>query len=455
MPEQETSSGAVALLQAEQLTLADLRNARRQVYQEVDEKRAVDKLAEELAETLEATRSPEKKQDLSLRLGVTLWMLKRYTEAASALGDAGRSSLVLFLRGLSLSRVGNYAEALKELEKVRGGAIEEFDVDMAKASVLRATGDHDAAIKLVKPYEKSQDGSTAFHVEKAACLEGMGQHEEGIAELERALEIDPQYAPALFRLAYIYDMRDEDDQAVGLYKRCLEVRPLHTNALINLGLLHEDRAEFERAIACYRRVLESEPTHERARLYLKDALASKTMYYDEEAEKRLDRTSKVLRSPISDFELSVRSRNCLKKMNIHSLGDLVQYTEEQLLQFKNFGETSLAEIKRMLVSKGLRLGMNVEAAARGMALPEPTGIPPTEDERVLLEPIEQLELSVRSRKCLVSLGIKTVGELIDKTPEELLTCKNFGNTSLQEIREKLRQLGLSLNEILKEPAPAE
>ena len=58
------------------------------------------------------------------------------------------------------------------------------------------------------------------------------------------------------------------------------------------------------------------------------------------------------RFPITDFELSVRSRNCLKKMNIRSLGDLLKTTEQELLSYKNFGETSLNEIKALLDAKG-------------------------------------------------------------------------------------------------------
>ena len=73
----------------------------------------------------------------------------------------------------------------------------------------------------------------------------------------------------------------------------------------------------------------------------------------------------VMEIPISDFELSVRSRNCLKKMNIRSLGDLLKTSEQELLSYKNFGETSLNEIKALLASKGLRLGQNAEGGGQG------------------------------------------------------------------------------------------
>ena len=65
-------------------------------------------------------------------------------------------------------------------------------------------------------------------------------------------------------------------------------------------------------------------------------------------------------------------------------------------------------------------------------------------EGTLQLPISTLNLSVRTRKCMVRLGISTVGELIARDANDLLECINFGITSLNEIREKLTERGLSL-----------
>ena len=86
-------------------------------------------------------------------------------------------------------------------------------------------------------------------------------------------------------------------------------------------------------------------------MYLKDAVASDDQFFDLEAEKASDRLAQVLNIPVTDFELSVRSRNCLQKMGIMTLGDLARTTEQTLLSSKNFGETSLVEINEMLSSK--------------------------------------------------------------------------------------------------------
>ena len=117
---------------------------------------------------------------------------------------------------------------------------------------------------------------------------------------------------------------------------------------------------FRDAENCYRQVLAHDPNHPRARLFVKDCQASKGMYYDEEAERGYTVLKQLHEIPVTDFELSVRSRNCLRKMNIRTLGDLTRTTEAALLSSKNFGETSLAEIKEMMQAKGLRLGMALE-----------------------------------------------------------------------------------------------
>lgn len=67
-----------------------------------------------------------------------------------------------------------------------------------------------------------------------------------------------------------------------------------------------------------------------------------------------------LRLPISELELSVRSSNCFREENIKTIADLIKHTEEQMLSLRNFGKKSLSEIKELLVSMGLTLGMKID-----------------------------------------------------------------------------------------------
>ena len=69
----------------------------------------------------------------------------------------------------------------------------------------------------------------------------------------------------------------------------------------------------------------------------------------------------ILLQPVDDLELTVRSANCLKAENIYYIGDLIQRTETELLKTPNLGRKSLNEIKEVLASKGLTLGMKLES----------------------------------------------------------------------------------------------
>ena len=71
----------------------------------------------------------------------------------------------------------------------------------------------------------------------------------------------------------------------------------------------------------------------------------------------------------------------------------------------------------------------------------------TEEQALLNRPISELNLSVRARKCLQKLNLRTLGELTRTTDAELLGCKNFGVTSLNEIKRALSSYGLSLRSL--------
>jgi DNA-directed RNA polymerase subunit alpha len=82
--------------------------------------------------------------------------------------------------------------------------------------------------------------------------------------------------------------------------------------------------------------------------------------------------SNLLKS-VEELELSVRSYNCLKNANIKTIADLVQKTEQEMLRTKNFGRKSLNEIKEILTTMGLRLGMRVDLDALNRELVLQTG----------------------------------------------------------------------------------
>ncbi|MFZ2874894.1 MAG: DNA-directed RNA polymerase subunit alpha C-terminal domain-containing protein [Phycisphaerales bacterium] len=282
------------------------------------------------------------------------------------------------------------------------------------------------------------------HLAAAKAADEAGDREKTTAELRRAVSADPSSAEALFRLAYHLDLLGEEDEALSLYERCCDVKPAKVNALLNLAVMYEDRAEYAASERCLRQILESNPNHLRAQLFMKDVQASREMVVVQEDDRDIFKRKALLDTPVTDFELSVRARTCLKKMNIRSLGDLLKITEAELLSYKNFGESSLTEIKKMLTAKGLRMGMGLEdahRAARRALLEQYKG---SGKEAVLAKPVSDLALSVRARKAVGLLSIQTLGDLAAHTEAELMGIKNFGATSLKEIRDRLAEHGLSL-----------
>ena len=83
--------------------------------------------------------------------------------------------------------------------------------------------------------------------------------------------------------------------------------------------------------------------------------------FDSPAPRSAQQVDPILLRPVDELELTVRSANCLKAENIFYIGDLIQRTENELLKTPNLGRKSLNEIKEVLASRGLTLGMKLEA----------------------------------------------------------------------------------------------
>jgi DNA-directed RNA polymerase subunit alpha len=378
-----------------------------------------------------------------LKLGIAQFFLGHMGDALEHLRQS-EGALANFYLGRALASRQEYDEALKAFDRAEKAGYTASQVNLQRVGIHRQKSDLAQARVVLSRLEDLSSHNAEYHFQLASVLLAEGERTTAVRHLERAVELDPGHTGALFQLGHANDLAGNDDDAITYYERCLNHPPVHVGALINLGVLYEDNEKYDKAEECYRKVLAANPTDEQARLFMKDAHASLTMYYSPEEEHAFNRFSQVLEIPVTDFELSVRSRNCLKKMNIKTLGDLTRVSEQHLLSSKNFGETSLTEIKEMMASKGLHLGQSIEEGAQYDVHYRPNQAVSEEEQAVLSKPISDLNLSVRARKCMNRLGINTLGDLVQRSADELLESKNFGMTSLNEVREKLAQCGLSL-----------
>lgn len=384
---------------------------------------------------------------LAMKAAQGYYAMSQYGEAVKWLETAGTGRQQCWLKACALRELKDYDGAVSEFEAAESKGCDGFNVGMEIVETLRRKGDLEEAQARLRRFSRMGDIRAEYHYQLGSLHEANGQREEAMAEYERAIALDGNHARALFALAYCCDLYGDEEQAIEYYKRCLESGTVYISALLNLAVLHEDKGQYGEAYDCVYQVLQNHPNHPRARLFLKDISSSITMYYDEDQERRVDRRNQVLQIPISDFELSVRSRNCLRRMNIRFLGDLLRVTEQELLAYKNFGETSLMEIKAILASKGLRLGQMLEERNNNRQPVEADDLIDKVDNEMLSTSVSGLNLSVRARKCLQRLNLNTIGELTQCTEAELLGCKNFGITSLDEIKKSLRDKGMSLREL--------
>ncbi|MCD7897723.1 MAG: tetratricopeptide repeat protein [Planctomycetaceae bacterium] len=346
--------------------------------------------------------------------------------------------------GLAKERENKNEEALKSFQKAAQGAPTVAPFALKPIDTLRRLGRLDEAMAMAESQRKQYSDKAELDFFTGRVLEDSGRYQEALDHYRRSIDINPNYAECLFRAAYLADLRGLDGLAKDSYSRIgPESNRVYVNACLNLALLYEDEESYEKAVACCRRALKIAPQNRRAKLFLTNAEAAANMYYSPEETKQSERMEAILRVPVSDFELSVRSRNCLSSMNIMCLGDLIKRTESEMLAYKNFGETSLREIKEMLAAKGLRLGMMREDAATRQVMERQRRNASAE---ILNKSIDELELGVRSRKCMETMGIATIGELVSKSEAELAGARNFGRVSLTEIKKKLTEMDLSFKD---------
>ncbi len=384
------------------------------------------------------------KSDSDARAAAAWKALGEWPKAVAAAEKIPNHPVGALILGLDQEQHGNNEEALKYFQRAAQAAPTVAPFALKPIDSLRRLGRLDEALAMAENQQKQFSDKAELDFFLGRVLEDSGQYQKALDHYCRSIDINPNFADCLFRAAYLADLRGLDSLAKEFYSRIgPESNRVYVNACLNLALIYEDEEEYEKAVTCCRRALKIAPTNRRAKLYLSNAEAAANMYYSPEETKQSERMEAILRVPVSDFELSVRSRNCLSSMNILCLGDLIKRTEAEMLAYKNFGETSLREIKEMLAAKGLRLGMMREDAATRQVMERRQRNASSE---ILGKPIDELELGVRSRKCMETMGIATIGELVSKSEAELAGARNFGRVSLTEIKKKLAEMGLSFKE---------
>ena len=298
---------------------------RQLVMSEPDQRQKLREVLKELGQARPRTPATQRVQRYAQALG--WWLLGRTVQARDAFEQLKGYKESRYYLGKCCLELGDWqgaAGALKRFLKKRSGA-SEIQMELAEAQAL--AGNTKAARRMVEKLASAAGQQAAFVYLEGLLLELEGEVEKALEKYQQAVSIGPGHLKSTFRLAYNLDLRGQDEEAIKYYEQCVRQNPTFTNALINLGVLYEDQGKYEAATDCYSQALRGSPNNPRAKLFLGDAGASTTMVIDEEQERRADRRSRILNIPITDFELSLRSRNCLDRLGIKTLGDLTEITE--------------------------------------------------------------------------------------------------------------------------------
>lgn len=431
-------------LLTEDVPLKRFHEVRTEIHCHVDLRNRLEALLADFGDLVKKFSSENRAE---VRKGVGRWLLGQVEEAVATLAPARAGKERSYFLGLSLMEAGRPAAALEPLkEALEGDSSDPLIAHAACEAKIRA-GKIEEAESHVEKLLKKKEVSAETRYLQALLADMQGCHDPAMQAYEKALELEPGHAKSLFRLAYIMDLSGEDARALELYEQLRKMRPMHLHTMMNLGVLYEDRGDYEKAAQCYQGVLDYFPNHSRAQLYLKDARAAMTMFYDEDAARREAKMMQVLGQPVAEVSFSPRVRAALQKLGVNTLGDLVGRSEEDMLSIPNFGRTSLRELKEFLSSKGLSMqgggGVGGEGEEEGGLTAAVSATAPAD---VAQKNLSDMEWAGRIRKVFEKMGLVTVGDLLARTEKDLLKSKNLGVTSIKEIRRKLGQLGVGMRE---------
>ena len=163
---------------------------------------------------------------------------------------------------------------------------------------------------------------------------------------------------------------------------------------------------------------------------------------------------------ISVLPLSVRSQNCLRRADIHTVGSMIDYPVDELINIRNMGKKSVEEIQHWInvLLKG----------SKDYVLEDHVGTTPEDNDQCVEEVVHEIAfldgngaviedilientmLSVRAKNSLKNTGIQFISQLINKTPEELMNIKNMGRKTVDEILKFVSEVKITYGETTKD-----
>ena len=299
----------------------------------------------------------------STRAKVTLEPLER--GFGHTLGNALRRILLSSMPGCAVTEV-EIEGVLHEYSTIEGVQEDVIEIllNLKGVAVTMHNGD-----EVTLTLSKSEAGPvTAADIQLNQDVE-IANPEHVIAHLSEGASLNMQlkivrgrgYVPADTRVS-----EEDESRTIGRLMLDATYSPVRLVSYVVESARVEQRTDLDKLVIDIESngTIDPEECIRRAATILQQQLAvfvdlegGKDQVNDEPEEPEID---PILLRPVDDLELTVRSANCLKAEQIYYIGDLIQRTEVELLKTPNLGKKSLTEIKDVLASKGLSLGMRLE-----------------------------------------------------------------------------------------------
>ncbi|MBA6414142.1 DNA-directed RNA polymerase subunit alpha [Parahaliea sp. F7430] len=298
----------------------------------------------------------------SVRAQVTLEPLER--GFGHTLGNALRRILLSSMPGCAITEV-EIDGVLHEYSAIEGVQEDVIEILLnLKGVALVMNGKDEAELTLSK---KGPGAVTAGDIQVDHDIE-VSNPEHVICHVNGSSEINMKLTVARGRGYSPADSRtnpEEETRSIGRLQLDASFSPIHRVSYVVEAARVEQRTDLDKLVLDLETngTIDPEEAIRRAATILQQQLA---VFVDLESESESesvveeDEVDPILLRPVDDLELTVRSANCLKAENIYYIGDLVQRTEVELLKTPNLGKKSLTEIKDVLASRSLSLGMRLD-----------------------------------------------------------------------------------------------
>jgi DNA-directed RNA polymerase subunit alpha len=297
-----------------------------------------------------------------LRARVTLEPLER--GFGHTLGNALRRILLSSMPGCAVTEV-EIDGVLHEYSAIEGVQEDVIEILLNLKGVAIIMHGKDEAILTVS--KKGAGAMTAGDIQVDHEVE-VANPEHVIANLNEGGELNMKLTIGRGRGYVPADARetDEETRSIGHLQLDASFSPVHRVSYSVENARVEQRTDLDKLVLDLETngTIDPEEAIRRAATVLQQQLS---VFVDLESEKEAepeeeeDEVDPILLRPVDDLELTVRSANCLKAENIYYIGDLIQRTEVELLKTPNLGKKSLTEIKDVLASRGLSLGLRLDS----------------------------------------------------------------------------------------------